>query len=162
RFQEIVGGNVVAVFGLHGTGEEFAVRAVAFLVHSGGREGGVVGAGNIFSGKGAGPPGAGGGYAHQKRKQFEAKKTPRKASIQPASAGKPSRSQKKDADRGKGSVGVEPAFEVVWCADFDEDDAECAAGKQEEPTDAEKPRGWAQSPTEEEYEHTERHENTKA
>src|SRR4029077_7340033 len=40
--EEVVGGDVVAVFGLDGAGEEFAVGAVAFLIHGGGSEGGIV------------------------------------------------------------------------------------------------------------------------
>src|ERR1700676_3056296 len=60
RFQEVVGGDVLAVLGLNGAGEKFAVGAVAFLVHGGGCDGGIADAVGIFPGDGAGPPGGGG------------------------------------------------------------------------------------------------------
>src|SRR5258708_35691316 len=54
RFQEVVGRDVVAVFGLDGAGEEFTAGTVAFLIHGGGGGGGGVDAGGIFPGGGAG------------------------------------------------------------------------------------------------------------
>src|SRR6266403_5453935 len=59
-FQKVVGGDVVAVFGLNGTREEFTAGTVAFLIHGGGGDGGVVDAVGIFPGDGAGPPGSDG------------------------------------------------------------------------------------------------------
>src|SRR6202795_2843018 len=59
-FQEIVGGDVFAVFGLHGAGKKFAAGAVAFLIHGGGGDGGIVDTVGISPGDGADPPGTGG------------------------------------------------------------------------------------------------------
>src|SRR6267378_7201558 len=65
RFQKVVGGDVVAVFGLDGAREKFAAGAVAFLIHGGRGDGGVVDAVGIFPGDGAGPQGADGNARDQ-------------------------------------------------------------------------------------------------
>src|SRR5216683_4513194 len=66
-FQEVVGGDVAAVFGLRGAGEKFAVGAVAFLIHGGGSDGGIADAIGIFPGDGVDPPGGGGDACEEER-----------------------------------------------------------------------------------------------
>src|SRR6266849_9258731 len=71
-FEEVIGGDVVAVFGLDGTGEKFTVGAVAFLIHGGWSDGRIVDAVGIFPGDGADPPGAGGDARDQECDSGEA------------------------------------------------------------------------------------------
>jgi len=47
--------------------------------------------------------------------------------------------RKENADEAESDVGVEPEFEAMRRADFDEYDAECAAGQNEEPAETREP-----------------------
>src|SRR6266481_4160948 len=134
-FQKVVGGDVVAVFSLDGTGEEFAAGTVAFLIHGGGSERGIVDAVGIFPDDGAGPPGADGNAGDQERERGEAEGLLQESGVEPITGGEPGRGEEENADEAESDVGVEPEFEAMRRPDFDEDDAECAAGQEEEPAE---------------------------
>src|ERR1700756_1222138 len=138
-FQEIVGGDVVAVFGLHGAGEEFAVGAVALLIHGGRGDGGIADAVGIFPGDGADPPGGGGDAREYERNRSEPNASLKEACVQQSARGEPGGGKKENADKAESNVGVEPDFETMRRADFDEDDAERAAGEEEEPAETREP-----------------------
>src|SRR6267143_576199 len=89
RYQKVVGGDIVAVFGLDGTGEKFAVGAVAFLIHGGGSERGIVDAVGIFPGDGAGPPGADGNAGDQECERGEAEGSLEESGVEPITGGEP-------------------------------------------------------------------------
>src|SRR6266849_5319201 len=88
-FEEVIGGDVVAVFGLDGTGEKFTVGAVAFLIHGGGSDGGIADAVGILPGDGADPPGGGGDACEEERDRREAEELSKEARVEPVARAEP-------------------------------------------------------------------------
>ena len=65
----------------------------------------------------------------------EAERLLEESGVEPIARGEPRRGEEENAEEAEGDVGVEPDFQAMRRADFDEDDAEGAACHEEEPTE---------------------------
>src|ERR1700736_3379181 len=94
RLQEIVGRNVIPVFGLHGTWEKLAVRTVAFLRHALRSDFWIFDVEAIFPGNISQPPGTCSNRRKHKQQRSEAKGALQLRNAQQTAVSEPRRCKK--------------------------------------------------------------------
>ena len=128
RLHEIFRGDVTVVPGLRGTGEELALRAVAFAVHGGRGHLRIDDAIGVSPDDFAGRPRAGRNTCRGQEQTCKSKNPLRCGGPKPTAGSQPRGGDEKRADDAERDMRIKPGLEAVGRADENQRDAEHGTG----------------------------------